>query len=122
MDVLFAFVPPVAAGHQPLAHRRIHIQVNHRIRCRDPQQTIFKVKQPGQEPIPLLPGQLAALMHRIGSGVAVGNNNATIGIELPPIPLEGCKAIHRVKSGGGIGVHIRWIRAELPGEVHLYQS
>jgi len=60
-------------------------------------------------------------MHRVGGGVAVGQNQAAAIIDIAPVAAEGGKAIHRIEGRGGIGVHILRPGTELPAEVHADQ-
>ena len=111
----------VAGSHQPLAHRRVNLQIDHLIRCGQAQQVVFIVKEPLQECVPLLRRELRALMHSIGGGVAVGDQDAAFLIELAPIRLIPRIAVHSIKAGCRVGVDIVRLVAKLPGQIHLDQ-
>ena len=111
----------VAGSHQSLAHRRINLQVDHLIRCGQAQQMVFIVKKPMQECVPLLRRELRALMHSIGGGVAVSDQDAAFLVELAPVRLIPRIAVHRIKTGCRVGVDIVRLVTELPGQIHLDQ-
>ena len=48
VHVLFALVAVVALGHQPLADRRVHLQVDDAVRCGQAQQMELVIEQPVQ--------------------------------------------------------------------------
>ena len=75
----------VAGSHQPLAHRRVNLQIDHLVGHGQAQQVVFIVKEPLQECVPLLRRELRALMHGIGGGVAVSDQDAAFLIELAPV-------------------------------------
>ena len=106
VHVLFALVTVVAGGHQPLADRRVHLQVDDAVRCGQAQQMELVIEQPVQKLLPLLRRELGALVHRVGGGVAVSNDHAALLVKAAPIGLVAGIAVHRKKAGGRIGVHI----------------
>ena len=57
-------------------------------------------------------------MHRVGGGVPVRNEDAALFVEFPPVGLVARIAVHRIKAGRRIGVHIVGFFAELPGQIH----
>ena len=74
----------------------------------------LKIKQPAEKILPLLRWQLGALVHRVGGGIAVGNDDAAILVKTAPVFFVAGVAVHRVKAGGRIGVYIVRVLAELP--------
>ena len=64
------------------------------------------IEQPVQKLLPLLRRELGALVHRVGGGVAVGNDHAALLVKAAPVGLVAGIAVHRKKAGGRIGVHI----------------
>ena len=76
VNILFALVAVVAAGHQLLADRRVHPEIEHPVRRGQPQQPELVVEQPVEERIPLFRRELRALVHRIGGGIPVRDDNA----------------------------------------------
>ena len=122
MDVLFALVALVAAGHQLLADGRVYVQVDDQIRGGNAQQGILKMEKPLQKGVPLLLRKLAALVDGVGGGVPIRHQNAPLGIEASPILLKGGEPVHREEGGGGVGIHIPGVLAELPPQVHFDQG
>ena len=82
----------------------------------------LKIKQPAKKTLPLLRRQLGALVHRVGGGVAVGDQQAALAVVFAPVLLVGGVAVHRVKAGGRIGVYIVRVLAELPCQIHFYKG
>ena len=82
----------------------------------------LKIKQPSEKTLPLLRRQLGALVHRVGGGVAVGNDDAAILVKTAPVLFVAGIAVHRIKAGGCIGVYIVRVLAELPCQIHFYKG
>lgn len=97
MDILLGLVAMVAGSHQPLAHRRVNLQIDHLVGRGQAQQVVFIVKEPLQECVPLLRREFRALMHGIGGGVAVSDQDAAFLVELAPVRLIPRIAVHRIK-------------------------
>ena len=114
MDVLFPAVPVIALQQQLLGDLNGHIQVEHQVRPGDAQLLVLKVLHPGKVPVPLLPGDLAHLVHHVGGGVPVAEDELPLAVVLAPVLAEAGKAVHRVKGAGGVGVHVLGGAAELP--------
>ena len=121
MDILPGLVAMVAGSHQPLAHRRVNLQIDHLIGRGQAQQVVFIVKEPLQECVPLLRREFRALMHGIGGGVAVSDQDAAFLVELAPVRLIPRIAVHRIKAGCRVGVDIVRLVTKLPGQIHLDQ-
>ena len=105
--------------HRPL---RGHIQVEHQVRFRQAQPAIFKVKQPLEERRPLLRGDLAGLMNRVGGGVPVRQHQPPCLVVPLPYLLPGGIPVHRVEAGGRVGVHIAGLSPKLSVEIHPQQG
>ena len=98
--------------HEPLRQFRGHIQIHHQRGLWQPQPAVFQVKEPVHKGLLLLRGQLGGLMDRVGGGVAVGQNQLSRLIVLPPVLPVGGKAVHREEHRGGVGVHVSRLLAQ----------
>ena len=117
MDVGMGIGGLFPVAHHLLGQCRGQIQIHHPVRLGQAQQPVLKVEQPGKKCPALFPGQLGGLVHGVGSGVAVRNDQSPALVERAPIlPVAG-KTIHRKESSGGIGIHIVRMRSECAGEV-----
>ena len=121
MDIGLGVALVLAALHPGQRGLQIHIQIDHQIGLGKAHLAVFQIGQPLEIRRQLLITELGALMDGVGSGVTVGNDQTAVFIGLSPVLPEGGKAVHRVKGGGGVGVHIVGMGAELPGEVHADQ-
>ena len=121
VDVLFLFVSLIPGGQQRLGHVQRHVEKHDVVRPGQPEQTVFVILQPGEITVPFLRGKLGHLMDGVGSSVPGGNDEgARLVIGLPE-PLIAGIPIHRVKGGGGVGVHRVGGTAQLPGQVHFHK-
>ena len=121
MDVLFLLIPVIALTHQELADLDAEAEIHHQIRRGKPQQSVFKVKQPAEILVPLCLRELAALMHRVGSRIAVGDQDAAILIKGAPVLFHAGIAVDGIEAGGRIGVHVSRLGSEGAGEIHFDQ-
>ena len=95
-----------------------HVQIEHQIGPGEPQLGVLKVIQPAEKLLPLVGRQLAGLVDGVGSAVPVGEDQSAPLIITPPHLFPGGVAVHREKGGGGIGVHVGGVGAELPAQIH----
>ena len=58
------------------------------------------------------------LVDGIGGSVAVGEDQPPLGIVFPPYFFQRGVPVHRIESGGGVGIHIPWAGAEFPAQIH----
>ena len=122
VEVFFAPIPLIPLGQQLLGNFRRHVQIQHQIRPGDAQLFVFKILSPAKIAGPFLSGELGQLIHQIGGGVAVCQQQHPRLIVPPPVHLIGGVAVHRIESGGRIGVDVLGPGAEIPLQIHFYQS
>ena len=106
-------------AHHPLCDLRGHIQINHQVRLWKAQLSIFQLKQPVQIFFPLALRQLGSLMDSVGGRVAVSDHQASRLVEITPVLLIGCVAVHGEEDRGGIGVHIAGLLAQVSVQILL---
>ena len=107
-------LPP---AHHLLRNLRRQVQIHNPIRLWQLQQPVFKIEQPLEKRPALLSGQLRGLVHSVGGGVTVGNNQPAAFVKPSPIlPVAG-KAVHRIEGGSRIGIHIPGMAAKSSGEI-----
>ena len=63
-------------------------------------------------------GLYTPLVDGIGGSVAVGEDQPPLGIVFPPYFFQRGVPVHRIESGGGVGIHIPWAGAEFPAQIH----
>ena len=76
------------------------------------------IEQPVQKLLPFFRRQLRALVHRIGGGVPVGDEDAALLVESPPVGFVARVAVYRIKARCCVCVHVVGSRAELSGQIH----
>lgn len=101
---------------------RGHIQVKHQIGPRQLHLVKLKLVEPPEKALPLRSVELGRLMHRVGRGIPIAEHQPAGLIPLAPILPVGGKAIHRVKRGSRIGIHIAGRSPERPLQVQLDQG
>ena len=57
-------------------------------------------------------------MHRIGGRIAVGKDQTALPVKLAPAGLVAGIAVHGIKAGGRVGVHIIGLIAEGTRKIH----
>ena len=117
MDVRRGACGGLPAAEHTLGEVRGHIQVDHQIRRGQAQPPVLQVKQPRHKLPPLPHLQLGGLVHGVGGGVAVGQDQRAVFIVLAPVLLVGGVAVHREQGGGGVGVHIAGAVPQHTGQI-----
>ena len=107
---------PAAEQLQGAAGR--HIQIEDQVGPGQAQLVVLKVVQPAQKGGALLRAALGPLVDGIGGSVAVGEDQPPLGLVFPPYFFQRGVPVHRIESGGGVGIHIPWAGAEFPAQIH----
>ena len=120
MDIFFSAVPMIPLQKQLLGNFYRHIEIKHQIRPGQAQLAIFKILYPFQIAVPFLPRGFPHLIHHVGSGVPVTEDNASPVIILFPVFSETGKPVYRIKCAGRVGVYIFRVCTELSVQIHAH--